>query len=98
MEAIIQNMSVAGLMEATGSLDDSDELVRALLYGVEGVHYAVGTEGEIEMLRVGIAVYGGAAYDRGGNLLPGAVERRKAAISTRTATRCTGSKGNRKKA
>ena len=74
MEAIIQNMSVAGLMEATGSLDDSDELVRALLYGVEGVHYAVGTEGEIEMLRVGIAVYGGAAYDRGGNLLPGAVE------------------------
>lgn len=45
-----------------------------LLYGVEGVHYAVGTEGEIEMLRVGIAVYGGAAYDRGGNLLPGAVE------------------------
>ncbi len=65
MEAIIQNMSVAGLMEATGSL---------LLYGVEGVHYAVGTEGEIEMLRVGIAVYGGAAYDRGGNLLPGAVE------------------------
>lgn len=74
MEAIIQNMSVAGLMEATGSLDDSDELVRALLYGVEGVHYTVGTEGEIEMLRVGIAVYGGAAYDRGGNLLPGAVE------------------------
>ena len=74
MEAIIQNMSVAGLMEATGSLDDSDELVRALLYGVEGVHYAVGTEGEIEMLRVGIAVYGGAAYDWGGNLLPGAVE------------------------
>lgn len=74
MEAIIQNMSVAGLMEATGSLDDSDELVRALLYGVEGVHYAVGTEGEIEMLRVGIAVYGGAAYDRGGNLLPGAVQ------------------------
>lgn len=74
MEAIIQNMSVAGLMEATGSLDDSDELVRALLYGVEGVHYAVGTEGEIEMLRVGIAVYGGAAYDRGGSLLPGAVE------------------------
>ena len=74
MEAIIQNMSGAGLMEATGSLDDSDGLVRALLYGVEGVHYAVGTEGEIEMLRVGIAVYGGAAYDRGGNLLPGAVE------------------------
>lgn len=61
-------------LSAVISADPDDAISMYLLYGVEGVHYAVGTEGEIEMLRVGIAVYGGAAYDRGGNLLPGAVE------------------------
>ncbi len=61
-------------LSAVISADSDDAISMYLLYGVEGVHYAVGTEGEIEMLRVGIAVYGGAAYDRGGNLLPGAVE------------------------
>ena len=44
MEAIIQNMSVAGLMEATGSLDDSDELVRALLLPGEIRAVAVAVE------------------------------------------------------
>lgn len=61
-------------LSAVISADSDDAISMYLLYGVEGVHYAVGTEGEIEMLRVGIAVYGDAAYDRGGNLLPGAVE------------------------
>ena len=61
-------------LSAVISADSDDAISMYLLYGVEGVHYAVGTEGEIEMLRVGIAVYGGAAYDRGGSLLPGTVE------------------------
>ena len=85
-------------LSAVISADPDDAISMYLLYGVEGVHYAVGTEGEIEMLRVGIAVYGGAATTGEAISCPAPSKRRKAAISTRTVTRCTGSKGNRKKA
>ena len=42
--SLLEKISVSGLLSATGSLDNSDPLVRSLLYGTEGKQYTYDEE------------------------------------------------------
>ncbi len=48
IEGIMNNLSLAGLMESLGSIDTSDSIMRALLFGKEGVDYEM-EGGKVEM-------------------------------------------------
>ena len=48
IEGIMSNLSLAGLMESLGSVDTSDSIMRALLFGKEGVDYEM-EGGKVEM-------------------------------------------------